>query len=246
MAQKTTVRLVDDLDGSDAVETIAFGLGGKTYEIDLSAVNARKFRAAMGEFVKAARVVKRRPGRKFAVVESSGSSAARAPRSEAQEKRAWLAANGFPKVAGRRGRFTVEEDAAWERHVAGQGAEVVEEAATVADTAPEEAPGERTREGKQDAAGAPQEEAQAPEGRSGTRTRVSGLTGMQSRALTEELPELVVENGSTWSLLAGNPDEIIEAINAKRQAGVGRGTNNALASVVRKLTKADPKHVKVA
>jgi hypothetical protein len=46
MAQKVTVALIDDLDGHDAEETVTFGLDGKAYEIDLSASNARKLRAA--------------------------------------------------------------------------------------------------------------------------------------------------------------------------------------------------------
>ncbi|MFL5999627.1 MAG: histone-like nucleoid-structuring protein Lsr2, partial [Streptomyces sp.] len=33
MAQKVVVTLFDDIDGSEAAETIAFGLDGKSYEI---------------------------------------------------------------------------------------------------------------------------------------------------------------------------------------------------------------------
>ncbi len=36
MVQKTTVQLVDDLDGSEAQETVSFGLDGTAYEIDLT------------------------------------------------------------------------------------------------------------------------------------------------------------------------------------------------------------------
>src|SRR5690242_8640106 len=39
MAQRVNVVLVDDLDGSDATETVSFGLDGAQYEIDLSAAN---------------------------------------------------------------------------------------------------------------------------------------------------------------------------------------------------------------
>jgi hypothetical protein len=35
MAQKVNIVLVDDIDGSDAVETVAFGLDGRDYEIYL-------------------------------------------------------------------------------------------------------------------------------------------------------------------------------------------------------------------
>jgi hypothetical protein len=43
MAQKVQVLLVDDLDGSEATETVAFGLDGASYEIDLSTGNAGKW-----------------------------------------------------------------------------------------------------------------------------------------------------------------------------------------------------------
>ena len=36
MAQKVHITLEDDLDGGDATETVAFGLDGRTYEIDLN------------------------------------------------------------------------------------------------------------------------------------------------------------------------------------------------------------------
>ncbi|MGH8880612.1 MAG: Lsr2 dimerization domain-containing protein, partial [Stackebrandtia sp.] len=42
MAQKVTVSLVDDLDGSEAGETVEFGLDGAFYEIDLSDDNAER------------------------------------------------------------------------------------------------------------------------------------------------------------------------------------------------------------
>jgi hypothetical protein len=55
MAQKVTVSLVDDLSGSQADETVTFGLDGKSYEIDLSSVNAGKLRDALANYVGAAR-----------------------------------------------------------------------------------------------------------------------------------------------------------------------------------------------
>lgn len=38
-AQKTYVQLIDDLDGSEADETVTFALDGKVYVIDLAASN---------------------------------------------------------------------------------------------------------------------------------------------------------------------------------------------------------------
>src|SRR3954451_18011185 len=55
MAQQVNVKFVDDLDGTDAVGTVSFGLDGKTYEIDLSDDNAAKLRDSLAVFVDAAR-----------------------------------------------------------------------------------------------------------------------------------------------------------------------------------------------
>ncbi len=55
MAQIREIRLVDDLDGAEADETVEFGVDGKSYEIDLSEKNAGKLRDALAEFVAAAR-----------------------------------------------------------------------------------------------------------------------------------------------------------------------------------------------
>ena len=55
MAQIREVRLIDDLDGEAADETVEFGLDGKVFEIDLSKGNAGRLRDALAEFVGAAR-----------------------------------------------------------------------------------------------------------------------------------------------------------------------------------------------
>ena len=55
MAQKVQVLLVDDIDGSEATETVSFGLDGVAYEIDLSSGNAGKLRTELTEYVEHAR-----------------------------------------------------------------------------------------------------------------------------------------------------------------------------------------------
>ncbi|HEV2347863.1 MAG TPA: Lsr2 family protein [Actinocrinis sp.] len=55
MARKVEVTLVDDLDGGEAEETVAFGLDGTRYEIDLSSSNAEKLRDTLAKFIDAAR-----------------------------------------------------------------------------------------------------------------------------------------------------------------------------------------------
>lgn len=63
MAQKVNVLLVDDLDGSDADETIPFGLDGTHYEIDLNSDHAQELRGQLERYVKAARKVTGSAGR---------------------------------------------------------------------------------------------------------------------------------------------------------------------------------------
>ena len=55
MAQRVTVELTDDIDGTEAVETIAFRVDGTAYEIDLSKKNAAKMRQAFERYIEHAR-----------------------------------------------------------------------------------------------------------------------------------------------------------------------------------------------
>jgi Lsr2 len=64
MAQKVQVLLVDDLDGSEATETVTFGLDGASYEIDLSAGNASKLRKELASYVEHARKASGQPRRR--------------------------------------------------------------------------------------------------------------------------------------------------------------------------------------
>jgi len=67
MAQRVNIVLEDDLDGSQAAETLRFGIDGSEYEIDLSKKNAAAFRRQLAPFVeharKAGRAQRRRSGR---------------------------------------------------------------------------------------------------------------------------------------------------------------------------------------
>jgi len=104
MAQIREVRLVDDLDGEAADETIEFGIDGKNYEIDLSKDNAGKLRDALASYVAAAR---RSGGRRRGG--SSGGGAARRPsidREQNQAIRDWARKRGM-KVSDR-GRIPAE------------------------------------------------------------------------------------------------------------------------------------------
>jgi hypothetical protein len=57
MTKKIHVHLVDDLDASEASETMRFEVDGRTYEIDLSSRNAQKFRAEIAPYITHARRV---------------------------------------------------------------------------------------------------------------------------------------------------------------------------------------------
>lgn len=95
MATKTMVSLIDDLDGSEAEETIEFGLDGVTYQIDLSADNAEELRDALAQYVEHAR---RAGGRKRTNVRPSAkpvSRTATVDREQNQAIRAWARKNGY-------------------------------------------------------------------------------------------------------------------------------------------------------
>lgn len=95
MAQRIKVTLVDDIDGSEAAETVTFALDGVSYEIDLTDANATKLRGALAPWVGSAR----RAGRRSAT--TSGRRGARSSsREELAEIRNWARANGH-KVSDR-------------------------------------------------------------------------------------------------------------------------------------------------
>jgi hypothetical protein len=89
MAQKVNIVLVDDIDGSEASETVSFGLDGTTYEIDLNDKNAGKLRDALATYVGHGRKVTGggRRGRKS----SGGSSSGPNPK----QVRDWARSNGY-------------------------------------------------------------------------------------------------------------------------------------------------------
>ncbi|MFE6890053.1 Lsr2 family protein [Streptomyces sp. NPDC057694] len=63
MAQRVVVTLFDDIDGSEAAETVAFGLDGKSYEIDLNPANAKQLRKALAPYLQAGRKRNGKAGR---------------------------------------------------------------------------------------------------------------------------------------------------------------------------------------
>jgi nucleoid-associated protein Lsr2 len=87
MAQKVHIVLEDDLDGSEATQTVSFGLDGTSYEIDLNDKNAAALRDAMAGYVGHGRKVSSgRRGRRSTTSSTSGASA--------KEIRDWARSNG--------------------------------------------------------------------------------------------------------------------------------------------------------
>lgn len=104
MAQRTVVSLTDDMDGSEASETVVFGLDGATYEIDLNEAHAEDLREILAPYVAGARRIGASGGSRAA-----RAGAARPRRSDdvdAKAVRAWAEANGVEVNA--RGRLKAD------------------------------------------------------------------------------------------------------------------------------------------
>jgi hypothetical protein len=86
MATRTITSLVDDVDQSEAVETLTFGIEGVTYEIDLSEKNAKKLRDDLAPWVAKAR----RTGGRRSTVRKSGTT----DKQQISGVRAWLKEHG--------------------------------------------------------------------------------------------------------------------------------------------------------
>jgi hypothetical protein len=92
MAKTVIVKLTDDLDGSDADETVSFGLDGKMYEIDLNKKNATALRKAIGEYIEKGRASGRPAGNSRSRRSSNAGGPTLFSQLESEEKdrfRAW-------------------------------------------------------------------------------------------------------------------------------------------------------------
>ncbi len=104
MAQKVNIVLVDDLDGTEATETVTFGLDGASYEIDLNDANAAALREALSGYVGHARKVtgsSRRPRK------ASGASS-----SNTKDVREWAKSQGME--VSERGRISADVQRAYD------------------------------------------------------------------------------------------------------------------------------------
>ena len=104
MAQKVNIILVDDLDGSEATETVSFGLDGTTYEIDLNDRNAAALRESLSVYLGHAR--KASGGRRTTRRSSSSSG------SNSKQVREWAKSRGME--VSERGRISAEVQEAYD------------------------------------------------------------------------------------------------------------------------------------
>ena len=112
--EEVSVTLVDDLDGSEAVETINFSLDGKSYEIDLSRSNAKRLRGALRPFAEHARSSRRTRalGRRATSSKNGQGKTKKTGAFDPAEVRAWAKAHRV-KVAPR-GRIAADVVERWQ------------------------------------------------------------------------------------------------------------------------------------
>jgi hypothetical protein len=107
MVQRVQYMLVDDVDGTEAVETVSFSLDGVSYEIDLTAANAKKLRNDLSAWMGHAR---RSGGRKGS---RKAGAAAGQRRSDLSAVRQWARKNGHQ--VSDRGRISAGVLAAYDK-----------------------------------------------------------------------------------------------------------------------------------
>jgi hypothetical protein len=147
MAQITEVRLLDDLDGGEAAESVSFSLDGKSYEIDLSEKHAAALRDAFAPFVSSAR---RAGGTTAAAARPRMSTRAGRPRAETAAIREWASANGMEVSA--RGRISSTVLEAYENRGNATAAATAPVVEPVVETAAEAEPKPKRRTRKKAAA----------------------------------------------------------------------------------------------
>ena|SRR6478735_2713292 len=98
--QRTLIMLSDDLDGSEAAETVQLAVDGVSYEIDLSEKNVAKLRKALDPYLSAARRV---GGRRRSSAKASSNGHGMVDNAAV---RAWAASNGIEVSS--RGRISAD------------------------------------------------------------------------------------------------------------------------------------------
>ena len=108
MATVTRIYKVDDLDGSEGeVNTVAFGLDGADYEIDLTAANADRLREKLARYVDAGTRVTTQKTRQ--VRRAAKPASERTSPDQTQAIRQWAKENGYEVSARGRISKTIQE-----------------------------------------------------------------------------------------------------------------------------------------
>ena len=111
VAREVIEKLIDDLDGGEAFETVSFALDGASYEIDLSKKNAAAFRKSLVRYTNAGRRQggsRSTPRRRATKAAANGSKAQRD--FDLAQLREWAGANGVAVPSrGRIPQAVVEE-----------------------------------------------------------------------------------------------------------------------------------------
>jgi hypothetical protein len=105
MAKLTVIQMTDDLDGSEATQSVEFAFRGQSYTIDLNDANAADFDDALAPYIAAAQ-------KSGGPAPRSSARRASAPRQRSSEDadpkqvRAWAEANGV--AVSPRGRIKAD------------------------------------------------------------------------------------------------------------------------------------------
>lgn len=101
MVQRVVVQLTDDIDGSEAVETVSYALDGTTYEVDLNEKHAADLRKAFEKYIG----VSRKAGRGAKAAGTSRSTRSKSDY-DAKAVRAWASSQNIE--VNERGRIPSE------------------------------------------------------------------------------------------------------------------------------------------
>jgi len=104
MAQRVDVVLIDDIDQSQAVETVTFGIDRAMYEIDLNEKHAANLRKALALYMESGRRI--RGNRKRETGSASQASSNGVGGASTADIRAWAKENGYELAE--RGRISAE------------------------------------------------------------------------------------------------------------------------------------------
>jgi nucleoid-associated protein Lsr2 len=106
VAKHQIIKLIDDLDGTEAQETVKFGLDGRDYEIDLSNKNAVKLRNLMAPYLEKGAKIDARRAVTVGGRTARGRGGAATEREQNKAIREWAVRKGIPVAP--RGRIKQE------------------------------------------------------------------------------------------------------------------------------------------